>query len=452
MEQLAGHPYWVLTFDENGKLTSPDSAGFLAEVASSGVKDLFVMSHGWGNSTTDAHQLYEGDGSNKGMFPLISDAAAPVASVGPVGFVGVIWPSLWFPDPPPSAPGVAAAVAAGQPGAADAALTGAQIASGMQPSFAPAQHATIAQMGKLIDEGTAAAGKEPAAAQQKRVDEFHGLLQQLVTTKPAAPEDSGETSLLGTDDPKTAYAGISDILGSTPPTGAAEGIGDIFSKVWNGAKDALRVGSYYEMKTRAGTVGQKGLGPLLEQLHTQSPSVRVHLAGHSFGARLVSFTLAGISSAAASPVASLCLIQGAFSHWSFAAAADNPFKFPGKLNGVADRVHGPLVCTYSVHDYAVGQWYPRASFLSRQDDQAEADAASQWGGMGADGYQASSPNGDLDLLPAGKPYALTAGTFYRADSSTIIANVKQSSFAGAHSDIQHPEVAWLAVSAATPSG
>jgi len=50
----------------------------------------------------------------------------------------------------------------------------------------------------------------------------------------------------------------------------------------------------------------------------------VHLIGHSFGARLVSFALSGVGAPAASPVASLLLLQGAFSHWSFAHAQDTP--------------------------------------------------------------------------------------------------------------------------------
>ena len=80
--------------------------------------------------------------------------------------------------------------------------------------------------------------------------------------------------------------------------------------------------SYTVMKARAGDIGRGGLGPLLVGLHRRSPAVRVHLIGHSFGARLVSFALAGIGSPAESPVASLLLVQGAFSHWSFAHAQD----------------------------------------------------------------------------------------------------------------------------------
>ncbi len=444
MDQIAGRPHWELTFDKSGALTSPAAGEFLTEAAASGVADLFVMSHGWGSSVGGARGLY------KAMFPLVATAVKQAHGIGPIGFAGIIWPSLWFPDPPPAAAAqVATAVAAGRPGAADAALSGQQIADTLKASFDdPGQSASVQQMGQLIDAGTAGVGNEPEATQQARLAQFHGLLQTLVPGGPQPAEDAGETALLQTDDPQRDYAYISDVLGSAPAGGAAEGLDDIFGKVWNGAKGALRAASYYEMKARAGDVGRKGLGPLLERLHARAPGMRVHLMGHSFGARLVSFSLSGISSAAASPVASLCLIQGAFSHWSFAHVQDMPFGTAGALNQYADRVHGPLVATFSEFDYAVGRWYPRASFLAQQDAQAAADPASQWGGMGADGFQGVAPAGSFDLLPVGTAYSLMPGSFYRVDGSAVIANISQSSFSGAHSDIRHLPVAWLAVSAA----
>ena len=72
------------------------------------------------------------------------------------------------------------------------------------------------------------------------------------------------------------------------------GIGDAFRGILHGAKEALRQATYWQMKNRAGVVGQRGLGPLLGRL--DATRVRVHLVGHSFGARLVSFALAGLPS------------------------------------------------------------------------------------------------------------------------------------------------------------
>jgi hypothetical protein len=444
MNEIEGHPYWELSFDKSGGLTSPAEGQFLSEVAASGITDLFVMSHGWGNDQAAARRLYEA------MFPLVAAAASQAQGIGPFGFAGLFWPSLWFPDPPPEAAAqVAAEVAADRPGAANAALSGQQITETLKASFDDTgQQAKLDQMGKLIDAGTAGVGSEPDAIQQERLAQFHQLLQALVPASPQAVEDSGETALLAADDPGQAYADISDIVGSAPPSGDAQGIGDVFGKIWNGAKDALRIASYYEMKARAGAIGRNGLGPLLEHLHDRHLGIRVHLIGHSFGARLVSFALSGITSPQASPVASLCLLQGAFSHWSFAHLQDMPFGTAGALNQYADRVHGPLLATFSEHDWAVGRWYPKASFLAQQDAEADTDPASQWGGMGSDGYQGVAPASSLDLAEAGKPYALKLGTFYRVDGSAVIADTTQSAFSGAHSDIRHPQIAWLIASAA----
>ncbi len=233
---------------------------------------------------------------------------------------------------------------------------------------------------------------------------------------------------------------MADVFGSAPPGSSTQGIGDWFSKAINGAKDAVRVLSYSIMKARAGDIGRTGLGPLLAALHTRSPQVRVHLLGHSFGARLVSFALAGIDRPSASPVASLLLVQGAFSHWSFAHEQDNPFAKPGALNEFADRVHGPLVATYSMFDWAVCRWYPKASFLARQDTQGIA--AGRWDGMGADGYQAVKPSADLAMPAAGgTDYPFSPGTFYRVNAAEVINNVAGQPFAGAHSDILKPAVA-----------
>jgi hypothetical protein len=103
-------------------------------------------------------------------------------------------------------------------------------------------------------------------------------------------------------------------------------LADVWKRVWSGAREAMRVATYYQMKKRAGIVGQKGLGPLIGQLPT-NPETRVTTIGHSFGARLVSFALTGLPDAAtgpASPVKGMFLVQGAFSHYSFAKT--HPFR------------------------------------------------------------------------------------------------------------------------------
>src|SRR6185437_13419306 len=98
-------------------------------------------------------------------------------------------------------------------------------------------------------------------------------------------EDSGETELLCTADPRDAYQKVAETFGSVPAGSSTQGAADWFRKAVGGAKDVVRVLSYTIMKARAGDIGSRGLGPLLAQLHTRSSAVRVHLIGHSFGAR-----------------------------------------------------------------------------------------------------------------------------------------------------------------------
>jgi hypothetical protein len=445
-----GEPVWDLQFNEDGQLTSPVRAGFLAEVAAAGVTDLFAFSHGWGTSQDSARRLYGQ------MFPMIRDAAHGLPGLGKLGFAGIYWPSLWFPPTQATPPHAASAQQADGGAVVDlsagtSALSGADIAAALRPGFAdPAQADAITQIGQLIDDGEGAVGAaESDDAKQQRLEQISQLIKSLTPSPPADGEfeDAGETALLLSDDPAADYQAAADAFGSTPPAGAQQGLGDWFGKAIGGAKDVLRVFSYNTMKARAGTVGRNGLGPLLSALHAQSPAVRVHLIGHSFGARLVSFALSGMSRPADSPVASLLLLQGAFSHWSFAHAQDNPFGSPGALNAYADRVHGPLVATHTVYDWAVGVWYPKASFLAHQD--AAAAVADRWGGMGSDGFQAVKPAEDR-TMPAqgGTGYGLTPGIFYRIDAANVINKTADEPFSGAHSDIKKPPVAQLATAAA----
>ena len=446
-----GEPVWDLVFDEKGGLTTPaDRRAFLDGVAASGVTDLFVFSHGWGTSEAAAHDLYGA------MFPLIRDAAAAMPGLGPVGFAGVYWPSLWFPDTPATPAAAVGSTQAGTGGVVDdnagtAMLTGAEIAASLQPGFAdPQQAETVTRIGMLIDEGAAVGPTESDAAKESLLNELSGLVASLVPPAPPGGEfeDSGETALLLTSDPKRDYQATAEVFGSAASGSSTQGLGDWFGKALNGAKDAVRVLSYSVMKARAGDIGRSGLGPLLTDLHTRSPQLRVHLIGHSFGARLVSFALSGLSIPAESPVASLVLLQGAFSHWSFARAQDNPFGSAGALAGQADGVHGPLVATFSTFDWALCRWYPKASFLAQQD--TEAQVADRWGGMGSDGFQAVAPVEDR-AMPAGggTGYSFAPGTFYRVDAAAVIDNVQNEPFAGAHSDIHKPAVAQLVVAAAS---
>jgi hypothetical protein len=420
--QISGLPYWEVEFGQAGAVVSDN--GLVAGLAGSGVRDLFVFSHGWNNSFAGARGLY------RDMFTMVADMLTPEQRAT-TGFLGVLWPSLLFPEDGPADDGSPAPLLASPADDVVAVQSsGAQLAAALAPAF-PGQEPQVRRLGDLLD-----SQPQDGAA----LDEFHALATGLVSTPTTGgPEDNGERAAM-TANPRTAITEMASASG-TPHTDT-QGI-DFFSRMWHGARELLRTMSYYEMKNRAGVVGRAGLGPLLGRLHEQHPQLRVHLIGHSFGARLVAFSLDGLLPAAAgqsSPVKSLLLVQGAFSHFTF-----SPSK-PGALAAIGDRVDGPLLATFSVHDRAVGLWYPNASRLARQNNQGLDDFNYEWGGMGHDGYQQDGVMA-LTLAPRGFEYRFQKGRFYRLDSNAVIAK-SLSRFSEAHSDIRHPEVAWAAVAAA----
>lgn len=415
---ISGLPYYEPDFNADGSLndaTGDGDGGLPAAVAAGGITDLFVMSHGWNNSVTSARQLYTA------MFSLIADQLG--GHTDGVAVAGINWPSVLLPDDDPdSAPPVPS--------------TGAELAAALAPRF-PGQAEQLKTMGELLDEKPQQAAK---------LIEFHTLASGLVTTKPQSEEDSGESSIVDSD-PLAVFGQAAAMAPKS--TSAAQGLGNPFTALWSGAREILRTMSYYEMKNRAGVIGERGLGPLLASLSGPGGAPRIHLIGHSFGARLVSYALAGLPKTGTSPVKSLTLIQGAFSHFTFnRKLLFDPGRGPGGLAGLEERVDGPLLATYSAADRAVGWWYPAASMLARQDSQAGQDLWFRWGAMGHDGYQQDPSATTLELSEAGKPYDFRRGQFYRLDANKVIDDASQSEFSGAHSDIQHPEVAWAIVSAA----
>lgn len=458
MKDVAGRPSWEVHFDEKGGRSKGDTAAtIVTQVREQGVTDLIVFSHGWNNDEKSARKLYTA------MFPLIGAQArahAPALAAG-LGYLGLFWPSTWFADDededarPAARRGDAQAVTGGAAaaapplGARTAAMTGAQVVAAVAGAFPGSAKADLDRLGTLIDEGVKAqrAG-EPPEKQEARLAKAAALVHKIgASGGPTNVEDRGEQAALAKLDGPEArrrYRILSDTVGGGPSGGDAQfGLGDL-AKAWHGLKEATRVASFFQMKGRAGVVGRKGLGPLLVALAKDAPGVRVHLVGHSFGARLVSFSLTAVGGAAASPVHSLVLVQGAFSHWSF--ADPQPWDHPGALHTFADRVKGPLVATFSEHDRAVGEWYPAASVLNGED--AQFAFSERWGGLGADGFQ-KVPRADpaVQMAAAGAAYPLTAGGFCSVDGSRVIASTR-SKFSGAHSDIRHPEVAWTIAAAA----
>jgi hypothetical protein len=431
--EIAGRPHWEVGFDERGNPDPGEAAALLAELPGKDLTDLFVFSHGWNSDRGQARRLY------RLYFEQLPGLLERGGSQARVGTLGVVWPSKrWADEPEPTgelAGGGAAGLgdtAAPAPPPADPALV--EDLKDVFPGHD--QRRALDELARLL----ATRPEDPAAL--ARFQTLMGELTEAADDDPAG-EDRGEVALLE-DDPEEVFSRFADAVPQTGEGGAA-GLGDAFGRLWNGAKEALRQLTYFEMKKRAGVVGKQGLGPLLGRIHQADPEVRIHLLGHSFGARLVSFALAGLPDPASSPVKSLYLLQGAFSHFAFADALPMDRSRGGALKGMAARVDGPLVASFSVHDLAVGKLYPLASLTARDDAAGLEDQLFRWGGIGHDGAQAVDAT-VATLGPVGTGYPFQRGRFVNLDGNAIVN--RGGPPAGAHSDIFHPELVWAGLAAA----
>lgn len=436
MNTLAGFPFWILQFDEDGE--AEDSVRmnkFIDEVKSNGIQDLFIFSHGWNNDENMAKDLYRGYFEE--IRKIMDNPQLIKRRTSVIGTAGVVWPSILWPDDFVEESSGGAAGLGSRP-------DGKALFTELKKVFRkPDQQKILDELQLLLDQ---------KKRDDKALKQFKSKLRMLITPhggrKPALDslEELGITS--NDDDWRPIFESLADQERADDSAGGAAGLGDFFGKLWRGAKSALRLTTYWQMKERAGIVGTQGLGPLITRLHEAYPAVKVHLLGHSFGARLVSFALSGLPASLSkrnSPVKSLFLLQGAFSHFTFAESLPHDKQRKGDLAGMAERVDGPLVTTHSLKDLAVCQSYPLASVVARQDAANVDSLMFRWGAMGSDGAQAVDAKAAI-LSKPGTTYSFKPGQWLNLDGNQVIVTGDPPS--GAHSDIIHPHTAWVTLAAA----
>ncbi|MFC7866940.1 serine-threonine protein kinase [Streptomyces murinus] len=417
-------PYWELTFDASGDVDPPERDHLLAQVTEQGVRDLVVFAHGWNEDRSAATALY------RRFFAPFPGLAAKAH----LGYVGVVWPSMRFSDEPiPDFPRSVVATEAAPGPALDQ-----DTRRGLLVAF-PDRADVIDQLARLLDQ-------RPDG--DAGLTEFGRLVRLLLNgaeSTAADTDEDGEPAVF-TEEPTTACAEFAGALAAVAAPGGTEGFS--LPNPWEGAKELLRQAAYYQMKGRAGTIGEHGLGPLLGKLAAKAPGVRVHLVGHSFGGRLAAFALRGLPGQAR-PVKSLTLLEGAFSHYVFAdRLPDDPHK-SGALKDQQRRIDGPLVCCHSHFDAALGTFYPLASRLAGDDrsclgNEIAAVLGPRWGALGHDGVQAVPGTAQLDLAGA-LAGRLPASGCVNVDAAAVVR--RGGPPAGAHSDILHPELARVVLAA-----
>ncbi|OKK14656.1 serine-threonine protein kinase [Streptomyces sp. CB00455] len=423
-------PYAELTFDSEG---DADPAT-LSAVAGMDATDLLVFAHGWNSDRSTATRLYDR------FFTPFPGLVGPQVRLG---YVGVVWPSIRFSDEP--IPDFDEPGAHMEPGSGPELDPGTRRALG---DFWPGRRTELDRVAELL-----ARCPESQAA----FIEFGALVRELAGVDAVDGDSPAAVPLIFTADVlevcRALTLGLAEAsapqggVGAADPaagdTGAREvSPGDPPRALWSGAKELLRQATYYQMKKRAGVVGERGLGPVLTALARLRPGLRVHLVGHSFGARVASFALRGVPDDARF-VRSLTLLQGAFSHYAFSDRLPHDHDRGGALGGLQRRVDGPVVACHSRHDTSLGVFYPLASRMAG-DSAGLLGFDERWGALGHDGVQAvpGAPRLTLDAaLREGVPGAGCVSV----DAASVVRRGGVPS--GAHSDICHEELARLVVSA-----
>ncbi|MFF2304698.1 serine-threonine protein kinase [Streptomyces sp. NPDC058128] len=424
---MSVEPYREITFDKEGDGPAGQPAA-LAALARQGLTDLVVFAHGWNSSPAGATRLCS---DFFGPFPGL---LAPGVEAG---YAGVIWPSMMFTgEPVPDYRALVTVLPEKEP-----------VLDRLTEllATAPADEAAFAEFGALLRELADVAvdgdGRAGAAGPREPVPAFlvADPLEVCALFTEALEADAGAAGGLGQDE----GFGVVERSGPNGGFGPAEGFRAGLGRYWKGAREVLRQATYYVMKKRAGRVGESGLGPLLGEVARAAPRVRVHLVGHSMGARLVAYALRGLPPGAR-PVASVTLLQGAFSHYAFATRLPHDPGRAGALRDLQNRVRGPVVACYSRHDTALGVFYPLASRLA--GDSASLTRAAgllgsddpRWAAIGHDGVQAV-PGTVVRPLAAVLRDGVPASGCVSVDTADVVRS---------HSDICRAELARVVVSAA----
>jgi hypothetical protein len=427
--------YLLICFDKDGterpeadgSLPSEEAIRRLRDPAE-GITDVFVMSHGWKGDVPAAIDQYD---RWTAAMASCADDRVRVRQRWPdfkALLIGFHWPSLPWGDEQ-------------MEGSFDtvAGATEEKFVAEWSDRIADTEAARAA-LRVLYEE--AQEEIEPVRLPARVVEAYRTLEREagLGADGVAGPPDADREAL----DPQTSYEDWQDI--------EAASFGGSFV---GGLLSPLRQLSFWTMKKRARTVGERGGYQLLDSIAAaRAGGVRVHVMGHSFGCIVVSSMLRG-ADARGTKVSSALLVQGAMSLWSYARDLPGKQGTPGYFRPVVEAscVAGPIVVTTSKFDSAVGKLYPIAAGAARQVDFAGGGREfPKYGGIGTFGLQGAglaveARDISRDVTQA---YEFAPGRVYNLRSDDVIR--AGSGLSGAHSDIAHPEVGhafWEAV-LATP--
>lgn len=323
----------MLAFSTDGKITARSTQNLNRIIAPevTAPTHIYVLSHGWNNTYSDAVDSYQ-------RILAHMDIVANQYTLRPSDYrplvVGIYWPSKAGSDDSRNRSASEDFHVADARDVLDPAMLEKQ-----SPPLPPSTwNADVATINELV-----------ALPVESLTSEDYKAMNLIFKRYRLGPSDGeGESA---------------DVFGSTVERGA-----DL------SPFDVLGLLSFWNKKELAGVVGKNGVGPVLSKLQSRFPSARMHLFGHSFGAKVVLSALTKEPSIR--PVSSVVLIQPAI---SCLALSPN-----GGYESALTRVSGPIVATFSDYDRALALPYSAASRLAGQNSERSVSGYSAMGSIGPD--------------------------------------------------------------------
>lgn len=433
MGDIAGLKFEKLRLTKDGSIAPGAVATYPTAVT-----DLIVISHGWHVDPAEADAGYR-----KLIEHLVAEAGGEWTRAGRVfGVLGIFWPSDKFRDDLSAETFVGTPVAGARAAAADDSAGTTELEARAVDLAAFLEIEDVSAFLKRVRRAAKGDGKDGDAAA------LVAELRARVSGDADADAYRDHEELLNCD-PTEMVAQLALQGNPAPPpnttsiaAAATGGGGNTATRLFTGTRAGvarlLNQFAYYEMKKRAGIVGAALGKRLAVELPGEKP--RLHLVGHSFGARLVTAATAEMESR---KPASLTLLQAAFSHNSFGVDISYLFqKFDGGFRKVVGKwlVDGPITITHTWNDHAVGLAYPAASRIS-QTVAAGIGVTPGFGGE-KDIFGGMGANGALRLRSDEGTFATFDGTEPLALPAQHVTSL-HCDFIADHNDVERIEVARL---------
>ena len=432
-------PLYLLRFDKSGLLQSPQTAALVLEAAA-GATDVFWFSHGW--NTIYARALAGYRNFADGFIAQRKEFDLPVPHPYRPILVGVVWPSTSLVLPWEKGPVIAGDLPDPQAqreleemqdfvldsmdDSAAAAFT--ELVDGSTGLDEPTARVAADLLLRAMDGGS----DDETGAKPPEVDALMAAWRAVEQAgQPFVPDDPDD---FGDDSPMSA-----------PIAGPAAAGLEVLDP-----RNLVRVGTLWKMKARAGLVGVNGVGPLLRQV-LQTSAARLHLIGHSFGARVL---LAGMAAdAPVRPARSMLLLQPAVNRWCFAPVVDST-GVPGGYLPVLNRVERPILATFSAKDVPLHELFHlavRGGHVGEPNIAAVGDT-DLYGALGGYGPAGLGALGAVQsaLPPGGQRYDLSGASRVLAIDGGVLLDGAPA--IGGHGDISSPVTWWALHTLAAPTG